>query len=57
MDKLSKQILRQSMMHSISVSAAQASAFSDDDVYYLKTKNAFRGGSRGKGGKIKYTRR
>jgi len=54
MGKLSKQILISATLVALSrhSSAIPVTA----GIYDVKPKNAFRGGSRGKGGKIKYKR-
>ena len=56
MSKLNKQIILSVGMVALSVGAINQVPMSVG-IYDMKPKNSFRGGSRGKGGKIKYTRK
>ena len=41
----------------ISISANAKAGLTAHNIYEMSPKNSFRGGSRGKGGKVKYPRR
>jgi hypothetical protein len=56
MSKLTKQVLISATIAALSVgSLSQVPVV--NGIYDMRPKNHFRGGSRGKGGKIKYARR
>ena len=55
MVELSKQILISATL--VALSRHSSAIPMASGIYDMKPKNAFRGGSRGKGGKIKYARR
>jgi len=55
MGKLSKQIIMSATILALSSAATSQIPFSIG-IYDIKPKNSFRGGSTGKGGKIKYRR-
>ena len=52
-----KRVLSTLIIYSLSVSATSANIPTVNGIYDMRPKNSFRGGSRGKGGKIKYARR
>ena len=56
MSKFKKQIVLAAGLASLSSAIAQSIPM-NSGIYDIKPKNAFRGGSRGKGGKIKYARK
>jgi len=57
MGRLSKKVLQSTILYTLSLSSVSANIPVVNGIYDMRPKNHFRGGSRGKGGKIKYARR
>lgn len=57
MSKLSKQILISATVAALNTRSYAMSMYLKNDTYDTRPKNYWRGGSVGKGGKIKYPRR
>ena len=57
MGSLNKSSLSAAIAYAISISASAKAGLTAHDIYDISPKNSFRGGSRGKGGKVKYPRR
>ena len=57
MGGLNKNSLSAEVAYAISISASAKAGLTAHSIYDMSPKNSFRGGSRGKGGKVKYPRR
>ena len=57
MGRLNKNSLSAAVAYAISISASAKAGLTAHSIYDMSPKNSFRGGSRGKGGKVKYPRR